>query len=91
MIVREKWMEQCSGIDFKGGLLEFWENQNPLMEVWYENGFLIDVGYVQRLDTYFVTVVKDDDWAVPVRTTAVQEEQKLFSVIREAVELAVGS
>jgi len=83
-------MEKCSAIDFKGGLLEFWENQNRLMEVWYENGFLIDVGYVQRLDTYFVTVIKDDDWAVPVRTTAVQEEKKLFSVIQEAVELAVG-
>ena len=89
--MRENWIEKCRAIDFKGGLLELWENQNNLMEVWYENGFLIDVGYIQRLDTYFVTVIRDDDWAVPVRTVAVQEETKLLTVIQEAVDLAVGS
>ena len=89
--MRENWIEKCRAIDFKGGLLELWENQNNLMEVWYENGFLIDVDYIQRLDTYFVTVIRDDDWAVPVRTVAVQEETKLLTVIQEAVDLAVGS
>ena len=91
MKVCDHWTEKYAAIDFKGGVLEFWEDRGEdMLEVWYENGCLIDVGYNQRLDTFFVIIIKDDDWAVPVRTMAVRREQDLVSAIRTAVDIAAG-
>ena len=45
MDVCENWIEKYADIDFKGGLPEVWTDRGGgVLEVWYENGYLIDVG-----------------------------------------------
>ena len=102
MDVCENWIEKYADIDFKGGLPEVWTDRGGgvlevwtdrgggVLEVWYENGYLIDVGYNRDLETYFVSLIKDDDWAVPVRTIAIRSEGELPQAIRTAVDIAAG-
>ncbi len=91
MDVCENWIEKYADIDFKGGLPEVLTDRGGgVLEVWYENGYLIDVGYNRDLETYFVSLIKDDDWAVPVRTIAIRSEGELPQAIRTAVDIAAG-
>jgi len=50
-------------IDFKGGKACILEKLGEdMLEVHYENGYAIDVGFIENLDSFFVTITKDNDW-----------------------------
>jgi hypothetical protein len=33
-----------------------------MLEINYSNGYMIDVGYSDNLQTFVITIVKNDDW-----------------------------
>ena len=58
-------------------------------EACWRSGTRTDISSTD-LETYFVSLIKDDDWAVPVRTIAIRSEGELPQAIRTAVDIAAG-
>lgn len=79
-------MLNYNDIDFKGGEVTYIEPLGEdMLEVRYKDGYMIDVGYIERKKTYHVTVVKDDDWTNPLKEykakTAFRTRQNIIKAI----------
>lgn len=78
-------------IDFKGGNVNTIEKLGQdMLEVFYPSGYMIDVGYVERLNTFYVTVVKNDDWANIIKELPAKTEVELKQNLRFAIDFVVS-
>ena len=50
-------------VDFQSGKVNYFERfGQDILEINYSNGYMIDVGYSDNLQTFVITIVKNDDW-----------------------------
>ena len=64
------------------------EDDEDMIEIKYSDGMLIDIGYIDRLNSYFITVVSSDTaegWKNPLEEIKVENKSELFDKIQEAV------
>ena len=65
----KNWQDEYKNLDLSDGKILFiLDDDEDMIEICYKDGMLIDVGYISRLNSYFITVVSNDtaeDWENP--------------------------
>ena len=83
------WHDAYKNLDLLGGKIEFIsEDDQDMIEIHYKDGMLIDVGYIEEMKRYYITIVSTDDedgWKQPLREIEVKHREKLFGKIQETI------
>ena len=80
-------MQVWSKMDFDTGKVIFLDatRKEDMLQVEYPNGFLLDMGWYQ--DRYIILVIRDFDWAHPVKRYETADRDQLSALLTEAVRL----
>ena len=85
----EKWYDDYKKLDLLGGKISFiLEDDEDMIEIHYKDGMLIDVGYIERMHSYFITVVSSDtveEWKSPLEEIKVEDKTVLVDKIQETI------
>ena len=88
-VVMGKWYDDYKKLDLLGGKISFIiEDDEDMIEIHYKDGMLIDVGYIERMHSYFITVVSSDTiegWKQPVEEVKVEDKTVLADKIQETI------
>ena len=83
------WTDTYQSLDLKSGKIEFiCEDDQDMIEICYDDGMLIDVGYIEDYKKYFITVVESHDvngWEKPLAVREIDFKEKLFSEIQKTI------
>ena len=83
------WYEKYQNLDLKNGKIEFiCEDDQDMIVIYYDDGMLIDVGYIEDDKKYYITVVKSDDlidWNNPLKVIEVNSKDNLFNEIQDII------
>ena len=82
------WYEEYENLDLRCGEITFIsEDDQDMIEINYPDGVYIDVGYMEKEKTYYITVVDEKvcGWTNPVLIVAVTDKSKLFDSIQEVI------
>ena len=84
-----KWYDDYKKLDLSGGKISFiLEDDEDMIEIHYEDGMLIDVGYIERMHSYLITVVSndtDEGWENPLEEINIVNKAELFDKIQETI------
>ena len=84
-----KWYDDYKKLDLSGGKILFIsEDDEDMIEIHYKDGMLIDVGYIERMHSYFITVVSSDTaegWKKPMEEIQVEDKAVLVEKIQETI------
>ena len=84
-----KWYDDYKKLDLLGGKISFLsEDDEDMIEIHYKDGMLIDVGYINHLNSYFITVVSsdtDEGWKNPLEKIKIENKAELFDKIQETI------
>jgi hypothetical protein len=84
-----KWYDDYKKLDLSGGKISFiLEDDEDMIEIHYEDGMLIDVGYIERMHSYLITVVSndtDEGWENPLEEINIENKAELFDKIQETI------
>lgn len=86
----KKWYDDYKNLDLLQGKIEFiLEDDQDMIEIHYNDGMLIDIGYIEEIPSaYYITVLSTDDekgWAAPLEVIEVKNKDKLFEKIQETI------
>lgn len=85
----KEWYDVYKNLDLLSGKIEFiLEDDQDMIEIHYNDGMLIDVGYIEDLQSYYITVVSTDDekgWKKPLEEIEVKSKDKLYEKIQAAI------
>ena len=83
------WYDNYKNLDLLGGKIEFiLEDDQDMIEIHYKDGMLIDVGYIEKMKAYYITVVSTDDedgWKHPLSEIEIKNKNQLFNIIQQTV------
>lgn len=83
------WFDTYEALDFLGGKPTYiLDDDEDMMEIRYDDGMLIDVGYIHHDKLYYITVVKSDtpkNWESPLAVIEVRDKRCLPPNIQEAI------
>lgn len=83
------WYEVYANINLYGGKLEtISDDDEDMLTITYQNGLMIDVGYIQSENTYYITVVTDDSiegWKNPINVVEVRNKDSLVVEIQNVI------
>lgn len=87
------WWKKYETLKFKGGKPKYiLEDDQDMIEIRYDDGMLIDIGYLDFLENekphYEITVVVKDDksgWENPLVIIKVEEKDKLYNTIQQTI------
>lgn len=84
-----QWWNIYTKLNLCGGKLKtILDDDEDMITITYATGLLIDVGYVQHLKTYYITVVSTDSiegWKSPLMIVEVHNKSELFNKIQEII------
>ena len=85
----KKWYDDYNKLDLSDGKISFiLEDDEDMIEIHYEDGMLIDVGYIERMHSYLITVVSndtDEGWENPLEEINIENKAELFDKIQETI------
>ena len=85
----KKWSDDYKKLDLSDGKIEFiLEDDEDMIEIHYKDGMIIDIGYIERMRSYFITVVSSDTaegWKQPVEEVKVEDKTVLADKIQETI------
>ena len=85
----KKWSDDYKKLDLSDGKISFiLEDDEDMIEIHYEDGMLIDVGYIERMHSYLITVVSndtDEGWENPLEEINIENKAELFDKIQETI------
>lgn len=85
----KEWYDVYKNLDLLSGKIEFiLEDNQDMIEINYHDGMLIDVGYIEDLQSYYITVVSTDDekgWEKPLEEIEVKSKDNLYERIQETI------
>ena len=85
----KKWSDDYENLNLMDGEIAFTlEDDEDMIQIRYSDGMLIDIGYIDRLNSYFITVVSSDTdecWKNPLEEIKVESKTELFDKIQEAI------
>ena len=85
----KQWYDAYKNLDLLGGKIDFiLEDDQDMIEIRYEDGMLIDVGYIEEVKMYFITIVSTDDeegWTHPLNEIEIYNKAKLSDAIQEII------
>ena len=84
-----KWSDDYKKLDLSDGKISFiLEDDEDMIEIHYKDGMIIDIGYIERMRSYFITVVSSDTaegWKQPVEEVKVEDKTVLADKIQETI------
>ena len=85
----KEWYDVYKNLDLLSGNIEFiLEDDQDMIEIQYKDGMLIDVGYIEEMKAYYITIVSTDDedgWAHPLKEIEIHDKVNLFAAIQDAI------
>ena len=82
----KKWFDEYKQLDLMDGMISFiLEDDEDMIEILYKDGLLIDVGYIDKLSSYFITVVSNNDWINPIEEIKVEHKKDLLDRIQKTI------
>ena len=85
----KKWYDDYNKLNLSGGKISFiLEDDEDMIEIHYKDGMLIDVGYIERMHSYLITVVSndtDEGWENPLEEINIENKAELFDKIQETI------
>ena len=83
----KSWQDDYKNLNLMSGKIRFIsEDDEDMIEIHYKDGMLIDVGYIDRLNSYFITVVLGDEgWTNPLEEIKVEDKTLLAEKIQETI------
>ena len=83
------WQDAYRDLDLAGGRIRFLlDDHEDMIEIYYRDGMLIDVGYIEHWRAYQVTVLSGDtieDWQNPIDELTVDEKAELPEKIQAMI------
>ena len=83
------WYDVYQRLDLATGkLYPIFDDEEDMLCIRYEDGMLIDVGYVKEEKAYYVTVVKEDSaeaWSKPLGVFSTVDKHKLPTELQKAI------
>ena len=83
------WQDAYQGLDLIGGRITFLsEDYEEMIEIRYDDGMVIDVGYLDHWRSYFITVLSDDTkeaWQNPIEDITVDNKAALATEIQRMI------
>ena len=67
-----KWLEKC--------------RQEDMLQVEYQNNYILDMGWYEGIDKYIIYIVKDFEWSVPVVKYFAKTDDDMIELLKQAVE-----
>ena len=90
MIRHTDWSDDYKNLDLKGGQINFIiEDDEDMIEIFYDDGMLIDIGKPTVCDYYCIIVVSSNDakgWNNPIAQIDVQHKKDLVSKIQDTID-----
>ena len=87
--IMKEWYDVYKKLELLSGKIEFIsENDQDMIEIHYDDGMLIDLGYIEDLQSYYITIVSSDDekgWEKPLEQIEVRNKAVLFEKIQETI------
>ena len=84
-----KWYDDYDKLDLSGGKISFVsEDDEDMIEIHYKDGMIIDIGYIERMRSYFITVVSSDTaegWKKPMEEIKVEDKTALVDKIQDTI------
>ncbi len=85
----KKWYDDYKKLNLLNGKITFiLEDAEDMIEIHYKDGMLIDVGYIEHLNSYFITVVSSntgEGWRNPLEEIKVENKTVLIDKIQETI------
>ena len=85
----KSWQDDYKNLNLMSGKISFiLEDDEDMIEIHYEDGMLIDVGYIERMRSYLITVVSndtDEGWENPLEEINIENKAELFDKIQETI------
>ena len=85
----KSWQDDYKNLNLMSGKISFiLEDDEDMIEIYYEDGMLIDVGYIERMHSYLITVVSndtDEGWENPLEQINIENKAELFDKIQETI------
>ena len=85
----KSWQDDYKNLNLMSGKISFiLEDDEDMIEIHYEDGMLIDVGYIERMHSYLITVVSndtDEGWENPLEELNIENKAELFDKIQETI------
>ena len=85
----KSWQDDYKNLNLMSGKISFIsEDDEDMIEIHYEDGMLIDVGYIERMHSYLITVVSndtDEGWKNPLEEINIENKAELFDKIQETI------
>lgn len=88
---KDMWWEKYDSLDLKNGyLIDISDDDEDMLEIHYQDGMMIDVGYIEVDRLYYITVVEDDSmesWTNPLLVKEVSKKYKLPSELQNVINV----
>ncbi len=85
----KQWYEDYKNLDLLQGTIEFiLDDDQDMIEIHYNDGMLIDVGYIEEMQLYYITIVLTDDedgWKQPLEEIEIKEKIRLIDKLQEII------
>ena len=85
----KSWQDDYKNLNLMSGKISFiLEDDEDMIEIYYEDGMLRDVGYIERMRSYLITVVSndtDEGWENPLEEINIENKAELFDKIQETI------
>jgi len=83
------WFDIYETLDLLGGIPTYiLDDDEDMIEIRYDDGMLIDVGYICENNLYYITVVKSDTaegWHSPMVVIEVRDKRCLLQNIQDVI------
>ncbi len=75
------------GVNFRGGQVERleWFGED-MLEVFYPNHYMVDVGYIDDLESFVITIIKDNDWVNVHKEIRAKSEAEMRMALQSAID-----
>ena len=85
----KSWQDDYKNLNLMSGKISFiLEDDEDMIDIHYKDGMLITVGYIERMHSYFITVVSNDTaegWENPLEEINIENKAELFDKIQETI------
>ena len=85
----EDWLLPFLSIDLCGGtLVPIVNDDEDMLEIRWSDGMWIDVGFIEKESTYYITTVADDTlegWNNPLSVIAIIDREELPTVLQTEI------
>ncbi|WP_458122211.1 hypothetical protein [Paenibacillus sp. Z6-24] len=76
-------------IDYKSSLQEdeYFLSEDMLSLSYFNNKYIIDIGWYDSNKSFVISLIKDDEWEFPKETEQIKNKEKIEEMLQRFIEL----